>query len=439
MLWRWIYTLPLRWRSLFRRSQVESELDEELRFHLETRIQHEIAAGKTPEEAHYVAVRAMDGMERRKEECRDMRHMHLVDDLVRDVRYAIRTLTRSPGFTLTALLALALGIGANTAVFSVVNSILLRPLPYADPDRLVMLFNSRPQLGIARGSASMADYLDWRARSRSFQSLDVAESNAFTNGRFTWTSDGGEPEQIVGLNVTATFFETLGVRPILGNTFTAGDDQPGRPLIVVVSERLWRRRYGASPSVLGKQVLLNGRPHTIIGVIPGTFEGWQRDAEAWAIKSLEPPKRRGPFFLRGVARLKPGVTIEQAAAELDMIARDVERANPKDHADLRYPVIPLREIVVGDLRPLLWVLSGAVLLVLLIAVSNVANLMLARATARQREIAIRLSIGAGHGHLVRQFMTESLLLSLAGGAVGIALASWGVGVLRELGPRDFHV
>jgi putative ABC transport system permease protein len=258
----------------------------------------------------------------------------------------------------------------------------------------------------------------------------------FTNGRFTWTSDGGQPEQIVGLNVTATFFETLGVRPILGSTFTAGDDQPGRPLTVVVSERLWRRRYGASPAVLGKQVVLNGRPHTIIGVIPGTFEGWQRDAEAWAIKSLEPPKRRGPFFLRGIARLKPGVTIEQAAAELDMIARDVERANPSDHAGLRYPVIPLGQVVAGDIRPLLWVLSGAVLLVLLIAVSNVANLMLARATARQREIAIRLSIGAGRGQLVRQFMTESLLLSLAGGALGIALASWGVAALRELGPRD---
>src|SRR5262245_53789339 len=203
---RWIHTLPLRLRSIFRRSEVDRELDEELSFHLEARIQHEIAGGRTPEEARYAALRAMDGLERRKDECRDMRRMNIIDDLARDVRYAWRTLARSPGFTLTALLALALGIGSNTAVVSVVNRVILRPLAYADPDSLVMLFNSRPRLGINSGSASVADFLDWKTGSRSFQTLDVAESNLFTNGRFTWTGDGGEPEQIVGLNVTATFF-----------------------------------------------------------------------------------------------------------------------------------------------------------------------------------------------------------------------------------------
>ncbi|MEX2263379.1 MAG: ABC transporter permease [Bryobacteraceae bacterium] len=430
MPWQWwIHTVPLRLRSIFRRSQVESELDEELRFHLERRIEYEIAAGRTPEEARRAALRAMDGMEQRKEECRDMRHMNVIDNLIRDVRYTVRTLARSPGFTFAALLALALGIGANTAVFSVVNSILLRPLPYADSDRLVMLFDSFQQQGMDRGWACVADFLDWKERSRSFQTLDAVASSRFT------LSGDGDAEQIVGMGVTSTFFETLLARPLLGRTFTAGEDQPGHALTVVLSERLWHRRYGSTPNVLGKEIALNGRPHTIIGVMPASFELGQRDVEAWAILVLDPPKRRGPFFLRGVARLKPGVTLDHAAAEMDLIAREVERANPKDYTRLRFPVVALRETVVGDIRPLLWVLSGAVLLVFLIAVSNVANLMLARATTRQREIAIRLSIGAGRGQLVRQFMTESLMLSLAGGAIGMVLAFWGVAALRWLEPR----
>lgn len=428
MFWRWIYTLPLRLRSLLRHSQIERELDEELRFHLEARIQHEIAAGRTPEEARYTALRAMEGMEQHKEECRDMRRMNLIDNLIRDVRYALRTLARSPGFTLVALLALALGIGANTAVFSVVNGVLLRPLPYADPDRLVTIFTSRPHS--ERGNASLAEFLDWKAASHSFETLDAVDRS-----RFTLTGDG-EAVQIIGLSVTASFFETLKARPLLGRTFASGEDQPGRDLTVVLSEHLWRRRYGSNPDIVGKTVTLEGRPHTVIGVMPASFEFWQRDVEVWAILPLRPPTRRGPHFLRGLARLRPGITIEQATAGMEMIARNVQRANPKDYSNLRFPVVPLREVVVGDIRPLLWVLSGAVVLVLLIAVSNVANLMLARSTARQREIAVRLSIGAGRGRLVRQFMTESVLLALGGGVLGSALAVSGVNALRRLGPQQ---
>ena len=434
MPWRWIHTLPLRWRSIFRRSKVEQELDEELRFHLDARIQHEIAAGRTPAEARHAALLAMDGMERHKEECRDMRHLNFCDNLIRNVRYALRTLARSPGFTLAALLALALGIGANTAVFTVVNGVLLRPLPYRDPNRLVMVFNSFNRQGSGRAGAAVADFLDWRARSRSFQTLDAFEFNRFTNGRFTLTGDA-EPEQVIGLSVTATFFDTLGVRPVLGRTFAADEDQPLRTPAVVLSERLWRRRYSASPDVAGKTVVLNGRPHTIIGVVPEGFEFWQRDVEAWAILTLNPPARRGPFFLRGIARLKPGVSIEQASSEMNVIARQVERENPSDYkTGLGYPVAPLRKMVVGDIRPLLWVFTTTVVLVFLIAAANVANLMLGRSTARRREIAIRLSIGASRGRLVGQFMTESLMLSLAGGGVGVALASWGVQALRGFAP-----
>ena len=363
-----------------------------------------------------------------------MRRVNFYDDLVRDIRYAARTLARNPTFTFAALLALALGIGANTAVFSVVNAVLLQPLPYADPGRLVMIFNSFSHQGTSRSGASLADFLDWKARSHSFQMLDAFEFNRFSNGRFTLTGDA-DPEEVIGLSVTSTFFETLGVHPLLGRTFARDEDQPLRTPTVVLSERLWRRRYHSNPNVLGEAVVLNGRPHTIIGVVPDSFEFFQRDVEAWAVLTLNPPSRRGPFFLRGIARLKPGVSLQQASAEMDRIAHEIEQSNPSDYkTGLRIPVVSLRETVVGDIRPLLWVLSGAVVLVFLIAVSNVANLMLARSTARQREIAIRLSIGAARGPLVRQFMTESLMLSLASGGIGVALACWGVGALRWLAP-----
>ena len=306
-----------------------------------------------------------------------------LDSLLQDARYAVRTLTRSPAFSVVALLALALGIGANTAVFSVVNAVLLRPLPFVEPDRLVMVSNYRP-----RGSASIADFLDWRARSQSLESLDAFEVNPFTNNRFTWTGDG-EPEKLVGYRVTAGFFHTLGVQPILGRTFVAGEDDPGRSRTVVLSERLWRPRYGANPDVLGRQVVANGRGHTIVGVIPSSFEFWDRDTEIWAILPVYSANASRTVPAPGVARLKPGASVEQASAEMSVIASDIERSHPQSYNQLRIHVVPLREVVVGNIRPLLWVLSGAVALVLLIAVSNVANLTLGRASGRAQEIAIR--------------------------------------------------
>jgi putative ABC transport system permease protein len=413
---------------MFRRSRAEAEMRQELDLHLEQLIKEYKASGMSEPEARMSARREFGPVEATKEQCRDMRRMNVIDNLVRDIRYTLRTLARSPGFTMAALLALALGIGANTAVFSVVNAVLLRPLPYADPDRLVMVFTSRPHS--ERGNASVAEFLDWRATSRSFQTLA-----AVNRSRFTLTGDG-EAVQISGLSVTATFFETLGARPLLGRTFASGEDQPGRDPTVVLSERLWRSRYASNPDIVGTRITLEGRPHTVIGVMPASFEFWQREVEVWAVFPLRPPPRRGPHLLRGLARLRPGVTLAQATAEMETIARNVERANPKDYADLRFPIVPLREVIVGDIRLLLWVLSGAVVLVLLIAVTNVANLMLVRSTARQREIAVRLSIGAGRGRLVRQFMAESILLALAGGALGTGLAVSGVTALRSLGPQD---
>jgi putative ABC transport system permease protein len=362
-----------------------------------------------------------------------MRHsasLFRLDSLLQDTRYAFRTLARSPAFSGVALLALALGIGVNTAVFSVVNAVLLRPLPFADPDRLVTVSSNT-----TRGTASMADFLDWRARSTSFESLEAFEVNPFANNRFTWTGDG-EAQKVTGYRVTAGFFRILGVQPIRGRTFIAGDDDPGQARTVVISEHLWRRRYGANGDVLGRHVMANGRDHEIVGVIPSSFEFWDRDAEIWAILPLDPPTRRGPFFIRGVARLKPGTSVEQAQAAMSVIASDIERSHPLSYSQHRILVTPLYEFVVGDIRALLWVLSCAVALVLLIAVSNVANLMLGRASGRAQELAIRLSLGASRGQLVRQLMIESVVLAFVGGVLGAALAVGGVALLRSTGPAD---
>ncbi|MBI2690087.1 MAG: ABC transporter permease [Acidobacteria bacterium] len=425
---RWLYILPLRLRSLFRRAEVDADLEDELRSHLDHRIAHEIAAGRTPAEARQAARGALFGIAQRKEQCRDARRTAWFDDTVRDIRYALRALKRTPGFTIAACSALALGIGANTAVFSVVNAILLRPLPFHDPHRLVLIFDSFQQQGIERGPASMADFLDWRARARSFQSIE-----GFSNGSITITGQG-DAQQIASQRVTSGFFDALAIRPILGRTFSAGDDHPGAAPTLVISERLWLRLFSADPAISGKTVAVNGQPHTILGVMPSSFPLASAQTEAWAPLTLTPPTRRGPFFIRGVARLKPGVSIEQAAAEMNTIAALVEQANPKDYIRLRFPLQSIPEAIVGDIRQLLLILAGAVMLVLLIAVSNVANLLLARATARQREIGIRLSIGASRGRLIRQFMTESLLLSFTGGAAGVLLAYWGVAALRTIGP-----
>ena len=429
MFWRRFYTFPLRLRSIFRRAQVEIELDEELGFHLEARIRPEIAVGRTPEDARSIALRAMDGIEHQKERCRDMRHVSVIDNLRRDVRYAVRILVRSPRFTVTALVALAVGIGATTAVFSVVNGVLLRPLPYAEPERMVWIQDGLSQSSrSSRWGACVADFLLWQSRSRSFDPLAAWSTNIFN-----LTGDG-EADRVAGFGVTARFFDVLRVQPLHGRTFAADEDQPGRIPSALISERLWERRYRRDPGVTGRTIELNGRPFTVIGVMPATFRFQNAEADVWAILTLEPPTRRGPFFLRGVARLRPKVTLEQANREMGALGAEVERADKKGVERVRYPVTTLMDEVTGDTRPLLAVLSGAVSLVLLIAVFNVANLMLARTTVRQREMAIRASLGAGSQQLTRQLLTECVVLSLGAGLAGAVMAEVGVSLLRALAP-----
>ncbi|MBI2681183.1 MAG: ABC transporter permease [Candidatus Solibacter usitatus] len=344
-----------------------------------------------------------------------------------DVRYALRGLRRSPGFTAVAVIALALGIGANTAIFSVVNAVLLRPLPYRDAGRLVVV-DERHLTGPEVGNVSPANFLDWREQNRVFDPISAA---------FSWgvnLTGRGEAEQIAGLQVTSNLFTLLGAQAKLGRTFLPEEGQPGAKRVVVLSHALWQRRFGSDPNIVGQAVTLSGESRTIVGVMPAGFgfpPYWATRAELWAPMQFDArfASMRGGRMLRVFGRLKPGVSIKQAQAEMDLITERLRRQYPGEDAEMGALVQPLHEKVVGSIRPALLVLLGAVGCVLLIACANVANLLLARATGRQKEMAIRTAIGAGSGRIVRQLLTESMVLSLAGGAMGLLVAAWGVQAL----------
>jgi putative ABC transport system permease protein len=423
-----IRVLFSRCAALFGKRKRDKDLDEELRSHIDFAVEEKRRRGMSAEMARTAALKEFGGVTQTKESYREQRGLPFLEVLAQDIRYASRQQRKSPGFTATAVITLALGIGANSAVFSVVDGVLLRPLPYEDPDRLVWIHDGLTQQDKGGWSACMEDFLLWRDGSRSFEHLA-----AFHGDQFTLTGDG-HAERVAGADVSADFFETLGVKPLLGQTFAGNADQPGEQRTAVISERLWRDRYAARADVLNKSVVIDGHPVAIVGVMPSNFQFRLPDAEIWEILSLAPPTRRGPFILRGVARLKRGVSLDQVNAEMANLARQVERADPKGTEHLRYPVEPLREVIVGDMRPLLAALTGAVALVLLISIFNVANLMLARSMARQQEIAVRLGIGAGRRRLVQQLLTESIMLALAGGAAGAVLAVLGNRLLHTLAP-----
>lgn len=349
--------------------------------------------------------------------------------LFQDAAYALRTLRKTPGFTLVAVLMLALGIGANTAIFTAVYHVLLRPLPYANPGRLIALWEDFSFIGFPHNNLCPADYVDWRKQNIVFE--DIA---AF-RGRSANLTAGGAPENVRGRGVTPNFFQLLGVSPLLGRTFTEEEDRRQDP-VVVLSYSLWQSRYAGDPHLVGRPILMNGAKVTVIGIMPEAFVFPARSTAFWVPINFTPENlaNRQAHFLDAIARLKPGVSIQQARAEMTQIAKRLERAYPASNSRVGAVVLPLRDDMVGDMRLPLLVLIAASGLVLLIAASNLANLLLARATGRSREMAIRAALGAGFGRLMQQVVIEALMLSAAGAALGLIVAEWSLGVLEKLVP-----
>jgi predicted permease len=441
--------IAARLRGLIGDRKAEREFDDEIRAHLESLTERYVRQGMTAAEAASAARRQFGNATLLKETHRDMRGIRFIETLFQDLRYGLRVLGKNPGITFVAVLTLALGIGANTAIFSVVNAVLLRPLPYRDHDRLVLVTYYR---GITSGQSwgtdflawrdqgttftDGADFLTWHDQAKAFEQIAAYRTGAGSYRRTIDLTGNGEPERLaVGL-VSADLFATLGIAPALGRPFTPAEDRMGGEPVVILSDNLWRRRFGGDPQVIGRALVLGGQSRTVVGVMPPGFH-FPGESDLWLPLTLNVTQesRRGQgIAINVIARLKPGVTQEAARADLSVILNQQRQAFPDEYSDVQVRVIGLNEWLVGKVRWALLVLFGAVVFVLLIACVNVANLLLARAAARQKEMVIRTAVGAGRLRLVRQLLTESLLLSVVGGAAGLLVAMWGVKLLVAVSP-----
>ncbi|HEY0101641.1 MAG TPA: ABC transporter permease [Pyrinomonadaceae bacterium] len=429
-LWRWLSTLS---RNIFHKARVDEELDEEVRAYLELLTDEKSAQGLDAEQARRASVLEVGGIEQVKEQVRDVRIGATMESLLQDLRYGVRVLIKNPGFTAVAVLTLALGVGANTAIFSVINAVLLRPLPYPEAQRLVWVWETHPN--IKEEPASLPNFTDWKSQSQSFEGMA-----GLANASLALTGEG-EPERIPTCFVVGDLFTVLGVSPALGRSFLAEEDKPGNERVVVLSYAIWQRRFGGDQNIVSKSITLSGNPYTVIGVLPQGFKhpqtGQRKEPELYAPLGRAPESAgRRSDFLGVLARTKPGVPLKQAQAEMNTITARLAQQYPDSNANWGVTLLPLHERVTGDVSRALWLLMGVVGFLLLIACVNVANLTLARSAARGQEIAVRRALGADRSRLVRQFLTESVLLSFIGGTLGLLLAAWGIAALSALSPGN---